>query len=110
MTKRSRNTKFQVSYCIVLMTVWLAFGSAIHADLVAYWPLDGQLKDAAPSGHTKDNGEFIGQATFKKGKIGRGIVLDGSNHVSIPTSPDLEARNKNISISAWSDRATRFPA
>ena len=101
MTKRSRNTKFQVSYCIVLMTVWLAFGSAIHADLVAYWPLDGQLKDAAPSGQTKDNGEFIGQATFKNGKIGRGIVLDGSNHVSIPTSPDLEARNKNISISAW---------
>lgn len=101
MTKRSRNTKFQASYCIVLMTVWLAFSSAIHADLVAYWPLDGQLKDAAPSGHTKDNGEFIGQATFKNGKIGQGIVLDGSNHVSIPTSPDLEARNKNISISAW---------
>ena len=101
MTTRVRSTKFQVPYCIILMVVWLAFSPAIQADLVAYWPLDGQLKDAAPFGQINDDGQFVGQVTFKDGRIGQGIVLDGSNHVSIPTSPDLEAGNKNISISAW---------
>ena len=37
--------------------------------------------------------------------MGQGIVLDGSNYVSISTSPDPEAGNKNISISTcfWVD-------
>ena len=101
MKKHLRNAKFRASCGIALIAVWLAFPPVIHADLVAYWPLDGDLKDVAPSGQTKDDGKFVGKATFKDGKIGKGIVLDGSNHVSIPTSPDLEARNKSISISAW---------
>jgi hypothetical protein len=70
-------------------------------DLIAYWPLDGELNDAAPAGESKDNGKVVGTATFENGKLGKGIVLDGSNHVEIPTSPDLEARDKSISISAW---------
>ena len=70
-------------------------------DLIAYWPLDGKLNDAAPAGESKDHGKFVGKATFEDGKLGQGIVLNGSNHVEIPTSPDLEARDKSISISAW---------
>ena len=74
---------------------------AVHVDLVAYWPLDGHLTDAAPFSQINDDGQFVSQVTFKDGRMGQGIVLDGSNHVSIPTSPDLEAGNKNIFISAW---------
>ena len=55
MTTRVRSTKFQVPYCIILKVVWLAFSPAIQADLVAYWPLDGQLKDAAPFGQINDD-------------------------------------------------------
>lgn len=73
----------------------------LTVDLIAYWPLDGELNDAAPAGVSKDHGTFVGTATFENGKLGKGIVLDGSNHVEIPTSPDLEARDKSISISAW---------
>ena len=101
MKKYVRHAKFRVPCSTILIAVWLAFTPTTHAVLVAYWPLDGDLKDAALFGQTKDDGKFIGKATFKDGKIGKSIVLDGSNHVSIPTSPDLEARNKSISISAW---------
>ena len=101
MKKHLRNAKFRVPCSTILIAVWLASTLTIHADLVAYWPLDGDLKDAASFGQAKDDGKFIGKATFKDGKISKGIVLDGSNHVLIPTSPDLEARNKSISISAW---------
>ena len=62
MTTRVRSTKFQVPYCIILMVVWLAFSPAIQADLVAYWPLDGQLKDAAPFGQINDDGQFVGDS------------------------------------------------
>ena len=73
MKKHLRNAKFRASCGIALIAVWLAFPPVIHADLVAYWPLDGDLKDVAPSGQTKDDGKFVGKATFKDGKIGKGI-------------------------------------
>ena len=69
--------------------------------LVAYWPLDGTLDDAAPVGVTADHGTFVGKTSFQDGKIGKAIVLDGSNYVSIPTSEDLEVHNESISIVAW---------
>ena len=101
MTKRFRDAKFQASYAVILIAFWIISTSATHADLVAHWQLDGDLKDSALFGRIKDDGKFVGKAIFQKGKIGKGIVLDGSNYVSIPTSPDLEAPNKSISISAW---------
>ena len=101
MTKRFRDAKFQASYAVILIAFWIISTSATHADLVSHWQLDGDLKDSALFGRIKDDGKFVGKAIFQKGKIGKGIVLDGSNYVSIPTSPDLEASNKSISISAW---------
>ena len=101
MTMRFGDTRFQASYAVILITFWIISISTTHADLVAHWQLDGNLKDSALFGRIKDDGKFVGKSIFQEGKIGKGIVLDGSNYVSIPTSPDLEAPNKSISISAW---------
>jgi hypothetical protein len=43
----------------------------------------------------------VGKPAFAAGYFGKGIVLDGSNYVAIPSSPGLEARNASITVSTW---------
>ena len=75
--------------------------SALGSELVSYWPLNGTLSDTAPGGTSRDAGTFVGKPAFAAGYFGKGISLDGSNYVAIPSSPDLEARGASITVSAW---------
>ncbi len=94
--------KLRVAFLALAVALPLVWGKASPADdLVSYWPLDGGLDDKAVAGNSDDNGKFVGEASFGKGRFGEGIVLDGSNYVSIANSSDLNAANKSISVSAW---------
>lgn len=75
--------------------------SPAWANLVAYWSLDGHLRDQAPSGEREDHGDFRGEATFGKGFLGEGIILDGRGAVAVPHGPDLNAGGKSLTVSAW---------
>ena len=75
--------------------------STPDSELVSYWPLNGTLADPAPGGIARDAGTFVGKPAFAAGYFGKGIVLDGSNCVAIPSSPDLETRDASITVSAW---------
>jgi len=54
--------------------------------LVGYWPLDNNLTDSTGA----NNGTSVGTATYTTGKKGNGLVLSGSNAVSIPVTGALQ--------------------
>ena len=92
----------QILRPLLLSVLWLTCTlSAQGSELVSYWPLNGTLSDSAPGGTSRDAGTFVGRPAFAEGYLGKGIVLDGTNYVAIPSSPDLVARNASITVSAW---------
>lgn len=70
------------------------------ADLVSYWPLDGDVRDEAPGGHHQDNGEVHGAEKFVPGFLGRSLDLDGSSHVRFDVSQDLKLMG-DVSVALW---------
>ena len=87
---------------LVWSVLWLTCTlSSQGSELVSYWPLNGTLSDSAPGGTSRDAGTFVGRTAFAEGYLGKGLLLDGSNYVAIPSSPDLVARNASITVSAW---------
>ena len=87
---------------IVLLCLASILGvvSTASAALVAYWPLDGDAKDAA-DGH---DGTLVGGAAFVQDPD-RGTVLsvDGvDGHVAVPHSKDFEfSGSSSYTIMAW---------
>ena len=69
--------------------------------LVAYWPLDRNLEDAALVGGTSDDGSWNGSPGWGPGRFGDGLVLSGSNFVAIPASPDVDRSGGDLTVSAW---------
>jgi hypothetical protein len=82
-----------------LAAVLVTTGTA-SAALIAYWPLDGDAKDAADS----HDGTLVGGASFVE-DADRGTVLkvDGiDGHVAVPHSKDFEfSATSSYSIMAW---------
>ena len=65
----------------------LALASPALADndgLVAYWSLDGTLTDSGPSSLI---GMPVGDAGFADGKVGQGLLLDGTDDYVQLTDP-----------------------
>ncbi|MDA1274505.1 MAG: CotH kinase family protein [Verrucomicrobia bacterium] len=76
-------------------------GAAPADTLVAYWPFERNTADAAQSGSVSDNGTWVGATTYGSGRFGEGIKLDGSNYISVLSSPDVDRAGGDISISGW---------
>jgi len=76
--------------------------SASAQSLVSYWDFEDNLEDSATAGVTQDNGTWVGSAAFTAtSPLGDGILLDGSNHVSIASSADFDVSAVGSSISGW---------
>jgi hypothetical protein len=86
---------------IVLLTVSTLGVARDDADLVAYYPLDGNPKDA--SGNTND-GKVEGGSKWDKGKFGKAVHLDPGAYVEIKASKSLHGdifKKDPFTISAW---------
>ena len=92
----------RISYypMIVLFTIILTSGissaAKITDDLVGYWPLDGNVKDAIAG----LDGKLVGGANWtEKGKIKKAVEFDGSTgYVQIN---DFELKTDTITSVAW---------
>ena len=69
--------------------------------LVAYWTLDNNTSDSALAGETVDNGTWVGTTSYGAGQFGTGLVLNGSNYISIPSSADVDRAARDLTVSAW---------
>jgi len=86
-------------YSICLVSVLGLFSNA-HADLIAYWPLDGDAMDMAGNHH----GTLVGGASFVvDGSRGMVLSVDGVNgHVEVPHSSDMVFSSADsYTITAW---------
>ncbi len=78
----------------------LAPAGTASAALIAYWPLDGDAKDAADSHH----GTLVGGAAFvQDAERGTVLSIDGiDGHILVPHSKDFEfSDTDSYSIMAW---------
>jgi len=89
----------QLIYLISFVLVLFLSSSAL-ADLIAYWPLDGDAMDRAGNHH----GTLVGGANFIS-DASRGLVLsvDGVNgHVEVPHDDDMVfSSTDSYTIMAW---------
>lgn len=87
--------------CIVLLAVATLGFAAKDPDLIAYYPLDKDAKDA--SGNAND-GKVEGGSRWDKGKFGKAIHLDPAAYVEIQMSKSLPGdifKKDPFTISAW---------
>jgi hypothetical protein len=95
-----RNIMYKKSVYLISFILVLSFFSSASADLIAYWPLNGDAKDVV-DGH---DGTLVGGASFVVDPI-RGMVLsvDGVNgHVEVPHSNDMVfSSTDSYTIMAW---------
>jgi subtilisin-like proprotein convertase family protein len=67
------------------------------ADMVSWWPGDGNANDI----RGLNDGAFQGTATFAAAEVGQGFSLNGTtDYVEIPDSPSLDITGQ-ITIDAW---------
>ena len=74
--------------------------AAPRDSLVAYWTLDNTPLDSALAGGTVDNGTWVGTTSYGAGQFGTGLVLNGSNYISIPSSADVDRTGGDLTVSA----------
>ncbi|HXJ61850.1 MAG TPA: LamG-like jellyroll fold domain-containing protein, partial [Verrucomicrobiae bacterium] len=88
-----------------MLTV-LTNGSCLpSADLVAWWPAEGNARDAVGD----NNGQLMNGAHFAPGRVGLGFELDGvDDFVLVPDSNSLDLTNE-FSLACWF-KATQWAA
>lgn len=69
----------------------------LNSGLQAFYKLD-DTSDSSGNGNTLTNS---GGVTFASGKIGNAAVFDGSNYLTIPSSPSLVLADTSWNISLW---------
>jgi hypothetical protein len=104
------------SYKWTVLGVALAFDLSGHslradspADLIAYYPLDGNGTDASGNGH---NGTVVGATPTENrlGQNGKALLFDGTNSfVSVPDAVDLRLAMTDFTISVWLLETQRDP-
>ncbi|YCM43060.1 lamin tail domain-containing protein [Verrucomicrobiaceae bacterium 227] len=85
------------------LLAWLTFIPALSAQsLVSYWDFENDLLDSAPAGATGDDGTWVGTPSFTEtSPLGEGLLLDGSNFVTVPASADVDGFIGDYSLTAW---------
>src|SRR5262249_50102533 len=88
-----------------ILTV-LTNGSCLpNTDLVAWWPAEGDARDAVGDNH----GQLKNGAHFAPGRVGLGFELDGvDDFVLVPDSNSLDLTNE-FSLACWF-KATQWTA
>lgn len=90
------------------VAIFLPLGPTYAADLVGYWNFEegagSQVLDQSGNGN---HGALTG-ASRGPGKVGQGLVLDGSGGVTIPNSPSLDSLPGGFTLEAWI-LATAYP-
>jgi hypothetical protein len=100
------NTFLKVFIAVSLVMVPISAAYAeIDADLVAYYPFDGNANDASGNGH---DGTCYGGIAYSTGIVGQAAVFDGLNdYIMIFPSGELVAQD-TISVAAWINPVTIF--
>jgi hypothetical protein len=65
--------------------------------LVDWWPGESNANDIAGT----NNGTLVNGVSFAAGEVGQAFSFNGSDYVSIPDSPSLDAFTTNITIELW---------
>ena len=79
----------------------------VPAGMVSWWPLEGDGTDTYGS----NSGTLQNSPTFVDGKVGQAMSVNGTNGISVPTSPSLNfGVGADFSIDAWikTDNTARF--
>ena len=64
--------------------------------MVSWWPGQGNANDV----QGVNNGTLVGGVTFAAGEVGTAFNLNGTDEVSIPSSPSLNFNNA-VTLEAW---------
>jgi hypothetical protein len=75
---------------------------ALTDNLIAFYKLS-DLTDSSGNNRTLTNN---GNVSFASGKLGNAAVFDGSNYLTIPSSPALVLADKSWNISLWVNFST----
>lgn len=89
-----------LTFFVILLCVSLGI-AAEDADLVAYYPFDGDAEDSSGNGN---DGEIIGGSKWDKGKFGDAIHLNVGAHVQMLVSDTLHGdlfKSDPYTISVW---------
>jgi hypothetical protein len=95
---------FGITVILILAGIILASCSApdpLEIDLIAYWPLDGDAKDASGNGH---DGTVHGATltTDQNEEDGKAYSFDGVNdYISITDSPDFDIGVGDMTVLLW---------
>lgn len=72
-------------------------------DLLAYWTLDNNTTDTAPSGTTANNGSWVGGSSYSSNnaQFGSAGAFNGSNYISVPHGNDISSNGGSLTVSVW---------
>lgn len=87
-------------YCVVSNSAGSAVSSSVPlmlADLLAYWPMDGNYQDVSGSGY---DAVGVGAPVFNTGYAGQSVSLNGSSYLYCANSADLTLEDGGT-ISVW---------
>ena len=76
------------------------------ANLIAWWPGDGDLNDVGGRNH----GKVQGNITFAPGKVGRALNFDGSSFVTMGNPSSLNLTGTQVTLSGWINPRVNTPA
>lgn len=87
------------------VSLLVALSSSANAELVGYWPLDGNLADLSGQGN---DGELIGDPEFAddvtEGFGGQSMYFDGDDAVLLGNPDILNFGTSDFTISAWAKK------
>ena len=90
-----------VTFSVLLLLMATLYSVSFAESLVAYFPFDGDVKDA--SGNS-NHGEIVGTHSYVEGKFGKAIELNNGVYVEIEASDSLHGdffKAAPFTISAW---------
>lgn len=91
-------------HTLLFSCLLIAKGLAAPSDgLLAYWTLDNNTTDTAPSGASANNGSWVGGSSYSSinAQFGSAGAFNGSNHISIPDGNDISSNGGSLTVSVW---------
>ena len=89
-----------MAFTAIAMAAIGAFGAAPTRGLVAYYPFDGDAKDASGN---RNHGVMHGArpTADRKGRLNSAMLFGEGNYITVPSSPSLNSPKDQITIAAW---------
>ena len=101
MSKKALASIFLLSIFTIVFTI-LNVSALEKESLIAYWPLNGDTKDATEN---DSNGEIVGEPEWVDGKYGKALLFNGKeDYVNIPDDNDQNKildLTSGITLMAW---------